>query len=66
MRTTVDYTNREFVQVNLISKGETYLIKQTFDDISQTFLFFLSVKETFYMIIFFIFVQQYNKNSGYL
>jgi hypothetical protein len=46
--------------------GDTLLIKENFDDFGETILFFLSVKETFYFIIFIIFIRQYNKNSGYL
>lgn len=41
-------------------------IKENFDDISNIILFFFSVKETIYLIVFILFIKQYNTNAGLL
>ena len=56
----------DYGQIRFTPSGNTREINENFDDISEILLFFLSVKETFYIVIFFIFVKHYNRNSGLL
>ncbi len=63
---TVPNNTMEYSQVKITPCGITRKINENFDDVSEILLFFLSVKETFYIVIFFIFIKHYNRNSGLL
>lgn len=59
-------TNTPVMAYTLTPSGETYNALENFDNIINSVLFYLSIKQTFYFLIFLVLVQQYNRNSGFL
>jgi hypothetical protein len=56
----------DYGQIKMTPCGLTREVNENFDDLSEVLLFFLSVSETFYIVVFVLFVKHYNRNSGLL
>ena len=50
----------------LISTGITNVYQQKFDDITASILFFISFMETFFFLIYIIFIKNYANNALFL
>lgn len=55
-----------FFKAIIVPCASTKQINENFDDVSQVLLFFLSVNQTLYAIVFIVLIQQYNRNAGLL